>query len=370
MSLPVPEADSRESARFPPTAGMFRDLCWKAFARGLLGIVPACPLAMAGLRMAFGLQRMGCPGASPPPALHLEAMGLAFPGPVGLAAGFDRYGAWLAVAEKLGFGFVETGTVTPRPERGHNRGIDFLITRLNQAGWGPKETRRTGRTSRLVLGISIAKNLATPSAQAACDYLLCLRRAWNHADYIALNLGSAAWRLHRATEGDALREVLERLKEEQETLAASTGRRVPLVVKLTFDYPLVEIPQAAHWVKELRFEGLIVAPADSGAGRPVRSGEDGGRADPLPSLRALASRLRPAVSIISVGGIRCPTDARARLQAGASLVQIYRGLAYEGPSLASRINQALLPPAHQSGPKGFEVQKAIKPEGTQRNSRK
>ena len=260
-------------------------------------------------------------------------MGLSFPNPVGLAAGFDKHGEMVEAMEAAGFGFVEIGTVTPRPEPGHNLGIETLVANLSRRGNGARRPRR------IVLGISIGKNLETRLDRAAEDYLDGLRRTWEYADFVTVNLSAPAARyLQEAEHAAALRALLARLKDEQAVLASRTGRRVPLAAKIGLDPSAAGIPEIVTVLKRHRFDALIAAigPGDRGA-EPGPAADAATRENGPRAVRMLVFHLEGAMPVISVGGIASPEDAGERLAAGAALVQLYRGFVNEGPGLIRRI---------------------------------
>lgn len=260
-----------------------------------------------------------------------SVMGLAWRAPIGLAAGFDRDGTLVPFLDALGLGFAELGTVTPRAEPGHNLGVAVLAANLARARsehpgpWG------------LTVGVSIGKNTDTPPPHAAEDYVACLRSVWDDADYVTVNLSAPNARyLLRPEHAAGLLELLEELRREQAVLAARTGRRVPLAVKLGLDPSAPEIPPAVHAVKRLGFEGLVAAigPRDWGD-ETTPAAQAMVRAHAVRSVRALRAFLGDGVSLISVGAAVSPEDVGERLEAGAALVQVYRGLLHD-PSLARR----------------------------------
>lgn len=260
-------------------------------------------------------------------------MGLSFPNPVGLAAGFDKHGEMVEAMEAAGFGFVEIGTVTPRPEPGHNLGIETLVANLSRSGNGARRPRR------IVLGISIGKNLETRLDRAAEDYLDGLRRVGEYADFVTVNLSAPAARyLHGAEHAAALGALLARLKDEQASLASRVGRRVPLAAKIGLDPSAPGIPEIVTLLKRHRFDALIAAigPGDRGA-EPGPAADAATRENGPRAVRMLVSHLEGAMPVISVGGIVSPEDAGERLAAGAALVQLYRGFVNEGPGLIRRI---------------------------------
>ncbi len=263
----------------------------------------------------------------------IRAMGLTFPNPVGLAAGFDKHGEHIRAMETMGFGFAEIGTVTPLPEPGHNAGVETLVAVVSR----PRERGAAAR--RMVLGISIGTNLATPRERAVEDYLAGLRRVWEYADYVTVNLSAPGVRyLQEAEYAGTLGALLARVKAEQAALGALTGRRVPIAVKIGLDPSATQAPEIVRRVKQYDFDALIAAigPGDRGA-EPGPVEDVATRAHATASVRRLASFLEAAMPLISVGGIVSPEDARERLEAGASLVQLYRGFVSEGPGLIRRM---------------------------------
>jgi dihydroorotate dehydrogenase len=252
---------------------------------------------------------------------HIEVMGMRLSGRMGMAAGLDRYGEIAHRAGRLGLAFVETGTVTPRPEPGRNRGIDVLVASLLRRGWH----RPHLRVQRCRLGISIARNSSTPLAEAARDYAFCLHKGWPFADYFTLNLGSV---LIAARETPHILPVLlAKVKEAQLRLAARTGRQVPIAVKAVLhEDTMEELARLVGHLAALEFEGLLAATPDPEPGETtVRPGVLIGELARLKSAR---------MAILSVGGIRSADEACARIEAGASLLQMHRGLIDIGPGLA------------------------------------
>jgi dihydroorotate dehydrogenase len=266
----------------------------------------------------------------------VSVMGLSFRTPVGLAAGFDKHGEFVQAAAEIGFGFIEVGTVTPRPEPGHNPGVGALVDNLRRLA-------SSGVRRRIVLGVSVGMNLLTPLGQAAEDYLAGLRRVWAHADFVTINLSSPAARgLGEAGREEMLCALLARLQDEQARLAARGGRRVPLAVKLGLDPSAPGPPEVVRHIARHRIDALIAAigPGDRGAAPEAP-------ADPLTRehgarfVRELTSWLDGTIPVISVGGIASPDDARQRLEAGAALIQLHRGFVAQGPGLVRRIDAYL-----------------------------
>lgn len=292
--------------------------------------------------------------AVPAPEEKVRVMGIDFPSRMGLAAGFDKNGDYIPGLASLGFGFLEIGTVTPRPQDGQplprifrlkedralinrmgfpNKGVDYLIEKLSAL------------PTRPILGINIGKNGATSLADAMHDYLHCLTRVYPHADYVTINLSSPNTPGLRELQGGRyLPALLAGLKTEQHRLANETGRYVPLVVKLSPDLTELELDEVAHMLLDAQVEGVIATNTTlSRAGLlSLRfTGEAGGLSGaPLmaPST-AVLSRLKTIlgtkVALIGVGGIMGEVDAKAKLEAGAQLLQVYTGLIYQGPTIAS-----------------------------------
>ena len=280
---------------------------------GRLGAPYARKLAVASIRMAGAFE-----SAPPPPGLRRTVMGLSFPSPVGLAAGFDKRGTLYPALPGLGFGFAEIGSVIPRPEPGRSPGLAAVMQRL--------ECYRA--LHPIPLGVSISMNRATPLKQIPMDYLDCLQRLWRHADYITLNLGVRAGPdLHLPENRALLHNVFSAIKRERWTLASMDGRHVPIAVKI--DQGRGDTADLIDCVRDHGFDGLIL------------SGEGNGDASAkLAVLERLA--LQDAVPIISVGGIRTAQDARDRLNAGAALLQVYTGMVRSGPGWVKSINEDLI----------------------------
>ena len=301
-------------------------------------------LAMNGIDF---LRRAGIAGLlakSPPPDPRC-VMGLTFPNPVGLAAGFDKDGEHIDALAALGFGFIEVGTVTPRPQPGNpkprlfrvsqsqaiinrlgvnNSGVDQLLANVASAQFA----RRGG-----IVGINLGKNFDTPVERAIDDYLLGFERVYGAASYVAINVAGAS---------DALNALLSLLKAEQARLADKHGKYVPLAIKIAADLDDEEIQSIADRLRVHRIDGAIATTTtqsrDGVVGLPSASETGGLSGAPLFEkstrvLGKLASALAGEVPIIGVGGIIRGADAQAKIDAGASLVQLYSGLIYRGPGL-------------------------------------
>lgn len=302
------------------------------------------------------------------PSLPVEIMGLRFPNPVGLAAGLDKDGRHIHPLADCGFGWLELGTVTPRPQPGNAGrrlfrlpGQRALINRMgfNSAGVDAL-VRNIGRRPKPgLLGINIGKNRDTPLERAIDDYLYCLRAVYVHAAYIAINISSPNTPGLRALqEEQRLTELLKALKLEQLALARAHGLYVPIALKIDPDLNEAQIAAVARQVREQRFDAVIAT--NTTLGRPgiehellakEAGGLSGAPLRPLATrtIRILYRELRGAVPIIGVGGIETAADAWDKLVAGADLVQIYTGFIYKGPEVIREIVTGLAERVSTSG---------------------
>ena len=292
--------------------------------------------------------------AAPPRPLPTKAFGLAFPNPVGLAAGLDKNGAHIDALMVLGFGFIEIGTTTPRAQPGNPRPRMFrlpeheaLINRLGFNNEGVdalvRNVEKARRVSGALLGINIGKNKDTPNEDAASDYLHCLRKVYPLADYVTVNISSPNTAgLRELQEEQALRRLIGTLREEQELLASRHGKRVPLLVKIAPDLSDSDIDAAGRVLGDLQVDGVIATNttiARDGVQGARHAGEVGGLSGaPLMAkstavLRMLRTRLPEHIPLVGVGGIVHAADAATKQAAGATLVQLYSGLVYHGPKL-------------------------------------
>ena len=282
-------------------------------------------------------------------------MGLQFPNPVGLAAGLDKNAAYIDGLAKLGFGFIEVGTVTPRPQPGNPRPRLFRIPQaggiINRFGFnnlGVDNLVGNVRASKFyrdggVLGINIGKNFDTPNERAADDYLTCLRKVYGYASYVTVNISSPNTKnLRQLQEKEALSDLLARLKEEQALLARQQGRYVPIALKIAPDLEAEQVEEIADLLIVHGFDGVIATNTtlarDAVEGLPNGSEAGGLSGAPVRNrstavVQQLAARLQGRVPIIGVGGIMTGDDAAQKIAAGASLVQLYSGLVYRGPAL-------------------------------------
>ena len=316
-------------------------------------------VTFAGLDQAarFGVARLFAPKLESTP---VSVMGITFPNRVGLAAGLDKNAEHLAGLATFGFGFLEAGTVTPRPQPGNPkprmwrlREADALINRLgfNNDGVDRFLANLAKSSYRGVLGINIGKNFDTPNDRAADDYVKCLRAVYAKADYVAVNISSPNTAGLRDLQADAaLDALLLRLKAEQRALAQKHGRHVPLVVKIAPDLTDDAIRGVARLLVEHQCDGVVATNTtiarDGVAGMPHADETGGLSGAPLRDkatavIRTLARALDGALPIIGVGGILSAEDAREKVAAGASLVQIYTGLIYRGPQLIADCVKAL-----------------------------
>ena len=280
-------------------------------------------------------------------------MGLEFANPVGLAAGLDKDAAHIDALARIGFGFIEVGTVTPRPQPGNakprlfrlpradalinrfgfnNVGVDAFLANVARARW------------RGVLGINIGKNASTPAERAVDDYELCLEKVYAAASYVTINISSPNTAGLRALqERDSLDNLLLRLTETRKKLADRHGKRVPLVLKIAPDLEPEDIPSIAASVQRHEIDGVIATNtslAREGVKDLPHATEAGGlsgapiRERATRVLKEFASSL-PGSTLIGAGGILRAEDAREKRAAGASLVQLYTGLIYRGPGLVA-----------------------------------
>lgn len=283
----------------------------------------------------------------------VTVMGLKFPNRVGLAAGMDKEANTVAAFGHLGFGFVEVGTLTPRPQPGNPKPRLFrcipeqaIINHMgiNNPGVdeGVDNIRRT-RNFKGILGVNISKNKVTPNKEAHQDYLACLRAVWDVADYVAINFSCPnVPNLQELAKADSAADLLSILKSEQANLTSDTGRYVPLVLKVSPDMSEERIRELSRVFLDCQLDGLIctnTTTSREGVEKSPAACESGGMSGkPLynranETLAAFAAELNGRIPIIGVGGITTPEDAVEKIKAGASLVQLYSGFIYNGPPL-------------------------------------
>lgn len=285
-------------------------------------------------------------------ATPVRAMGLEFPNRVGLAAGLDKNGAHIDALARLGFGFLEVGTVTPRPQLGNPRPRLFrlpqahaLINRMGFNNLGVDRLVRNVQSARYrgVLGINIGKNFDTPIERAAADYLACMRKVYALASYLTVNISSPNTpNLRGLQQADELDRLLAALKAEQSALADRHGRYVPIALKIAPDLAPGQVQAIADLLIAHRVDAVIATNTTTsreGVEGLTHAEESGGLSGaPLAArstaiVRQLARRIAGRLPIIGVGGILRPEDAAQKLAAGATLVQLYTGLVYAGPRL-------------------------------------
>ena len=320
-------------------------------------------LALEGLRLGYGVgaTHLLCKTRS----LPVTVMGLQFPNPVGMAAGMDKNGDYIDALGSVGFGFIEIGTVTPRPQPGNpkprifrlekanaminrlgfnNKGVDYLVQQV-------KKRRFSG-----ILGINIGKNFDTPNDKAADDYLLCLEKVYPHADYITINISSPNTRgLRDLQDAEQFDSLLAALNSRRLELADEFQKRVPLVIKVAPDLEDEQVPGMAQAVVENEFDGLIATNTTTSrdAVKGMRFADEQGGLSGAPVkdkanhvLAEFRAHLPPEVALIGTGGITEGADAAEKIELGADLVQFYTGFVYKGPDLVADSLKAIK--AHRS----------------------
>ena len=318
----------------------------------------------ATLRSLGFVHRAGLSGlvATRPAPLLTKVLGLEFPNPVGLAAGLDKNGAHIDALMALGFGFIEVGTVTPRPQAGNPKPRMFRLPRhqavINRLGFNNdgvdvlvRNVERAQRKGDALLGINIGKNKDTPNDFAEGDYLHCLERVYPLADYVTVNISSPNTAgLRELQEEQALRRLVSTLREAQERLGAQHGKRVPMLVKIAPDLSDDDIEAAGRVLGDLQVDGVIAT--NTTVSRlsvqdDPKARETGGLSGaPLMDkatavLRMLRTRLPESIPLVGVGGIMSGPDAVKKTAAGANLVQLYTGLVYRGPGLVGECVDAM-----------------------------
>jgi dihydroorotate dehydrogenase len=335
------------------------------FARPLLFSLDAeraHHLTLPLLRRAAALGLTGLVGKPAPDPRTV--MGITFPNPVGLAAGLDKDGAYIDALASLGFGFIEVGTVTPRPQAGNPMPRIFrlpekraIINRMGFNNGGVDAFIANVQASRFyqdkqgVLGLNIGKNADTPIERAADDYLACLRKVYPYASYVTVNISSPNTKNLRQLQSESeLDALLAQLKQEQLRLADQHKRYVPLTLKIAPDIDRDQVRNIAGALLRHKIDGVIAT--NTTLSRTVVQGlphaEETGGLSGAPVfelsnavIRLLKAELGETVPIIGVGGIMRAEDARAKIEAGAQLVQLYSGLIYAGPALVRDCAAAL-----------------------------
>jgi dihydroorotate dehydrogenase len=292
----------------------------------------------------------------------IELAGLRFPNRVGLAAGLDKNARCIDALGAMGFGFVEVGTVTPKPQPGNPRPRMFrlpeanaLINRLGFNNDGldaflANVQRSSFRSQGRLLGLNIGKNAATPIEEATRDYLACLDGVYPHADYVTVNISSPNTKNLRALQGDdALDALLSAVAQRREHLASRHGRRVPVFVKIAPDLDAAQVDVIAATLRRHAMDGVVATNTTIARDRVqgLAHAQEAGGLSGGPLLDAsnlviaqLRAALGSAFPIIGVGGVLSAADALSKLRAGADVVQIYTGLIYRGPALVDEVARA------------------------------
>ena len=335
---------------------MFYELARKA----LFSIDPETSheLSLEGLRLGhrLGATRLLCSTRSQP----VTCMGLEFPNPVGMAPGMDKNGDYIDALGSVGFGFVEIGTVTPRPQRGNPKPRIFRIEKanamINRLGFNNKGVDYLVRQVQKrkfsgILGINIGKNFDTPNEKAVDDYLICLEKVYPHADYITINISSPNTKnLRDLQDAEQLDALLGALNNRRIELADEFDKRVPLVVKVAPDLEDQQIPEIAEVVKRSEFDGLIATNTtisrEEVKGLPHAEEQGGLSGAPVKDrsnhvLAAFRAALPAEIALIGTGGITCGEDAAEKMELGADLVQFYTGFVYKGPDLVTDCLKAI-----------------------------
>ena len=311
-------------------------------------------LTLEGLSAGARLRLL--PALAPKVAsLPVTVMGLEFANPVGLAAGLDKNAAAIDGLAALGFGFVEVGTVTPRPQPGNPKprlfrlaNAEAIINRMGFNNHGVDHLVENVKKAKFkgVLGINIGKNFDTPVEDAASDYVICMQKVYAYASYIAVNISSPNTPgLRDLQYGESLSQLLSVLKQEQTALEKTHGRYVPLAVKISPDMDDEQLQGVAHCLLEHKIDGVIATNTTiSRQGvADLEFGDEAGGLSGLPvkqkstqTIADLFAILGEQVPIIGVGGVSSGADALEKLAAGAKLVQVYSGLIYQGPGLVKQ----------------------------------
>ena len=292
----------------------------------------------------------------------IEVMGIIFPNCVGLAAGLDKDGEAIDAFHKMGFGHIEVGTVTPKPQPGNPKPRMFRVKEeeaiINRMGFNNKGVDNLvenlkARRSNILVGVNIGKNKDTPLDEGKNDYLMCMEKVYPHAAYITVNISSPNTPGLRSLQyGELLNELLSELKVKQSVLTEDHGRYVPLALKIAPDLSEKEIDSIAVSLLENKFDAVIATNTtlDRQGIRGLQHAEENGGLSGCPLFHSstaviakLHSKLQKRIPIIGVGGINNAHDAQMKFEAGADLVQIYTGFIYQGPVLIKQIieNQSI-----------------------------
>ena len=317
-------------------------------------------LAIASLKKTANTP-LACLYSHKYPKAPVSVMGIEFPNPVGLAAGLDKNGEAIDAFSAMGFGFVEVGTVTPRPQAGNdkprlfrlkeaeaiinrmgfnNHGVDYLVKNLQS------------KKSDIVVGVNIGKNKDTPVENGKDDYLICMDKVYPYASYITVNISSPNTPDLRSLQfGDLLDDLLSSLKDKQNDLTNKYNKYVPLALKIAPDLNDDEIKQISDSLINNNFDGVIATNTTLSRNgvEDLKYGNEAGGLSGKPVTQAstevihkLSIALKGRLPIIGVGGISSGQDAKDKINAGASLVQIYSGFIYQGPDLIKDILHKLI----------------------------
>ena len=301
--------------------------------------------------------KLGMLGSMAPAGVKpVNTLGLTFPNVLGLAAGMDKSASAVDAWGALGFGFVEVGTLTPRPQPGNPKPRLFrlpehraLLNRMgfNNPGIHSAVAKLANRKTKAIVGVNIGKNFDTPNEKAVDDYVACLKAAYGVADYIAVNISSPNTKGLRDLQGEeSIRALLGTLQKEQALLEQQQGKHVPVLVKIAPDLEPLHIEALARVFNELGVEGIIATNTTISraavTGHPLAEQAGGLSGAPVTQrstevIAAFRSLLRSEIPIIGVGGIMNGPHAADKIKAGAKLVQIYSGIVYAGPALISDV---------------------------------
>ncbi len=289
-----------------------------------------------------------------------QVMGLTFANPVGLAAGLDKNGAVIDGMAALGFGFIEVGTVTPKPQPGNDKprlfrvkAAEGIINRFGFNNLGVDQLVENVKSAnyRGILGINIGKNFDTPNEKAVDDYLICMQKVYAHASYITVNISSPNTKNLRDLQAkEALSHLLAMLKQEQLKLTQLHSQYVPIALKIAPDLTQSQVVEIADLLMQHQIDAVIATNTtlsrDAVQGLPHAQESGGLSGAPLRHqstvvIQQLSKQLQGALPIIGVGGISSGADAVEKIAAGASLVQIYSGLIYKGPALIAAVCKTL-----------------------------
>lgn len=312
------------------------------------------------LKALFIAQRFENKPPLPSASSPIHCMGLRFENPLGLAAGCDKNGDYLDALGSLGFGHIEVGTVTPRPQAGNakprlfrlpaeravvnsmgfnNKGIDHVVRQLQRRAYSG------------ICGVNIGKNADTPLSRAQDDYLACLKKAYGFADYFVINVSSPnTERLRELQSEDGLDRIAGVLLQERRGLSSHSGRVVPILVKISPDLTMDEVDALAPMISRLPLDGVVATNTTTklaSVSHALPANVTGGLSglplheQSLAVIRRLRSALGPQFPIIGVGGIASGQAALETLRAGANLIQVYTGFALRGPILVSEVLRAV-----------------------------